>query len=122
MKTVAVLFAALLGAGVFAGEVKDGKITTTCNLSDLGTSYEQVQKYEVAMDKSVRIGTYRGHVYDLSLFNQSYSGKTRYQLIISARDEKSNAVIGSASANFAQEVPELLYQDGANILLNCMQF
>lgn len=124
MKTGLLLFVILLGANVFASEMELKTVSGTCNLADLSKADNgniQTRPFHVEVGRTEPIATYAGHSYTISAFDVSYEGRTRYQLSLSARDTSTNKVVGSSYAIFSNEIPDLIHQDGPNIILNCMQ-
>jgi hypothetical protein len=128
MKQSIILFASLLSISAFADGSKAPapapapNLTAICNLSDFTNLDEPNIKNEELTFKSsdvVKWTNYNGHKYEIGYFDVSNEEKARYELNIAALDEKTGAVISSASGTFTADSPDLVFQDGANILLRC---
>jgi hypothetical protein len=124
MKQLFVLLAAFASLNVFADSKIKTAVAVNCNLSDLSKQDDpniKTERLELTTEDTVKWISYNGHKYEIAYFDVSYGGPTRYELSIDARDEKTGAVIGSANATYATEMPSLNFQDGGNVLLDCTE-
>ena len=100
--------------------------TLICNLADLGKPLDQANIFNVVVslkaneDKELPAG-YQGRTYSVMThdWSDSNGGTPRHQITVSAR-AADGSVVGSAMAIYSVELPELQFQIGSNVLLDCM--
>lgn len=95
-------------------------VNVNCNLADIsrkGNPNVANEALSLQVGEKPVVIYYSGVNYEISLGTVSAPGA--FELIVAYRDSATNNLLGSAIATFSNDNPDVILQNGANILLRC---